>query len=103
MEENPGKYTEFMVSGSPINSTFTSGGAKAGSADTQGLGASNPGLSFLRAPANQGSAATGVIQYSGKLPEVDIWHSKTDLNLFQIVSDRLVKAAPRVMPLGTRF
>ena len=34
------------------------------------------------------------------LPEVDaadIWHRGTDKNIFQIVSDRLVKVVPRVM------
>jgi hypothetical protein len=87
--------------GVPNASTYTGGGAQsASSSDSAQSGSLFPMLQVQGQSGIRGLATGGknVIEFGKPMGLPDIWHKNTDMNLFQIVSDRISKSVNRVLP-----
>jgi hypothetical protein len=81
-------------------SVYSSGGGSKSGAE--GRNPSGEGFAMMGSPLDSsfgaagGAAGSKVVDYTPKPGEPDIFHKSSDLNLFQIVSQKIDQVAPRV-------
>ena len=96
-KDHPENYKDLAQKAGYSGSSYSSSGGAAGGGSSKSGGGDNPFANLFGAGgAKEGGARAPSSEQFGKTAEDDIWHSKSTMNLFEIVSNKVSKVTTRV-------